>query len=369
MRRLEKESFPGEDKELILKFIDHLKVKGISIGRMAKYLFTIMVLRRHLECTFKQAGRKEIEKLVAWINTEEYTPHTKSDMKEILRLFYKFIRFQNTDKKTPYPQEVEWIEAGMKKNERSLPEILTEDEVTRMIENAPLLRDKAFISFMYESGFRIGEALGIIIRDLEFNQHGVKVRVKGKTGERRILLVSCASLLTQYLNNHPLRNDPDAPLWIHYGQRNRFGALSYPAAAKLLRETVKRAGISKRIHPHIFRHSAATRDAKYLTQSELCAKYGWTFSSRMASVYIHLAGSDLDSKIIAINTGKPLELKPEFVPVLCPRCNEKNTPGQRYCGKCGTPLNKEELAKSSIELEELKIKLDEVLRKISEFAK
>lgn len=44
----------------------------------------------------------------------------------------------------------------------------------------------------------------------------------------------------------------------------------------------------------MFRHGSATRNAKYLTDSELKLMYGWTMDPRMPSVYIHLSGGDLD---------------------------------------------------------------------------
>ena len=105
-------------------------------------------------------------------------------MKVLLRQFYRWLRTGNTDRKTSFPPEVAWIEKTIKANEVSLPEFLTEEEMTRLIDRAPFLRDKAFYSFDYEGGFRIGEALPVRMKDLVFNQHGVRVTVRGKTGPR-----------------------------------------------------------------------------------------------------------------------------------------------------------------------------------------
>lgn len=49
----------------------------------------------------------------------------------------------------------------MKRSEERKPEILMEDEVKKMIEAAPKIRDKAFIAVAYEAGFRIGKMLNI----------------------------------------------------------------------------------------------------------------------------------------------------------------------------------------------------------------
>ena len=54
--------------------------------------------------------------------------------------------------------------------------------------------------------------------------------------------------------------------------RKAHEAMAYYGVVIMLKETAKRAGIRKRIYPHLFKHSAATRDARYLTESELKLK-------------------------------------------------------------------------------------------------
>jgi integrase/recombinase XerD len=79
-----------------------------------------------------------------------------------------------------------------------------------MIENATNLRDKAFISTLYESGCRIGELLPIKLRSVVFDEYGAVLIVDGKTGMRRIRLISSVPLLANWISNHPFKNNPDA---------------------------------------------------------------------------------------------------------------------------------------------------------------
>ncbi|MEM2613605.1 MAG: hypothetical protein QXO15_05170 [Nitrososphaerota archaeon] len=58
--------------------------------------------------------------------------------------------------------------------------------------------------------------------------------------------------------NHPLRENPDAPFWISIGTRNRNSPLTYGAVRTLLKLLARKAGIKKRVYPHLFRHSRAT---------------------------------------------------------------------------------------------------------------
>jgi uncharacterized OB-fold protein len=83
--------------------------------------------------------------------------------------------------------------------------------------------------------------------------------------------------------------------------------------------------------------------------------------SKMPATYIHLSGQDLDEKLESLHEGRVLEPpKVEFTPVLCPRCGEKNTPGMKFCGRCGTPLDQAGQAKERAEIESLKMELDQI---------
>ena len=69
----------------------------------------------------------------------------------------------------------------------------------------------------------------------------------------------------------------------------------------------------------------------------------------------------MDNKLLAVYAGRPIEtIKPKFAPIICAKCGQENTPGQRFCGRCGAPLNAQELAKGTVEIEELKNKINEL---------
>ena len=133
-----------------------------------------------------------------------------------------------------------------------------------------------------------------------------------------------------------------------------------------MKQVAQRAGVKKRVFNHMLRHGSATRNAKFLTDSELKLMYGWSMSSKMPAVYVHLSGRDLDDKLTAIYTGERREpIKPDFAPVICPRCNEKASRGMVFCPKCATPLDPRERSKMTVEDEGAKNELRE-LRKLVE---
>ena len=84
VKRIEKEGCPTEDKQLIKDFIFHCQAQGVSFGRLYKLGWTLLSVRRMMSFTFKDATKKDIEKLVAKINaTDSYTANTRSDTKSM----------------------------------------------------------------------------------------------------------------------------------------------------------------------------------------------------------------------------------------------------------------------------------------------
>jgi ribosomal protein L40E len=176
-------------------------------------------------------------------------------------------------------------------------------------------------------------------------------------------------LIAQWIEQHPRKADHYAPLWLSLAHNGK-GQLEYHSVVKIIKDAARGVGVQKRVYCHLFRHSSATRDAHFLNEAELRIKYGWEKGSDMPATYVHLAAKDIDEKLISVYSKKILEVKPEFIPLVCGRCNEKNTPGTRFCGRCGTPLRVEELVKSSVneglllrKLEEMELKLEKALNK------
>jgi len=161
--------------------------------------------------------------------------------------------------------------------------------------------------------------------------------VYGKTGMRRILIIASAPHLLNWINNHPLRNDPDAPLWVGIGSVNKNKQLDYASVRMMLRRTARKAGLKKSVNPHIFRHSRATYLAKHLTEAQMCEYFGWVQGSRMPSIYVHLSGRDVDGallKIYGMEEEEKLE-EPKLKPKKCPRCGYLNSADAKYCNNCG----------------------------------
>ena len=349
-------SIDEESKQKILDFYKECIVRGYSKARIIKYLVTLERIARDLGKPLTQAKKEDIVNLIAKIEQRGYSEWTKHDYKVILRIFYKWLR------KNDYPEEVSWIKVRDSRNHKLPEEILTQEEVQKMIDAADHIRDKAFISTLYESGCRIGELLCLQIKHVQFDKFGAVLLVNGKTGQRRVRVIASEPRLHQWIENHPFKDNPDAPLWITIGTNSRYKIWNYGTAREVIKKIAMKAGIKKRVHPHLFRHSRATHLANHLTEAQMKQYFGWVQGSDMASVYVHLSGRDVDNALLKLNG---LEVKEErkeeqFKTLMCPRCKARNSPDAKFCSNCGMCLD----AKAAMQVDELRVKLDMLMNRL-----
>jgi site-specific recombinase XerD len=351
------------NKKAILDFSESCFSEGLSIKRVIKYLYTLAILAKWLPMDFVQVSRQDVEKLVNQIERSHYAEWTKHDYRVALKKFFKWLRGTEDD----YPPEVKWLRSSIRRHRTKLPdEILTQEEVQAMIIAATTVRDKALIASLYESGCRIGELLGLQIKQIQSHPHGLQVTVTGKTGARRLLLIASAPYLTDWLNQHPKNQEPQAPLWITDDYHAK--CLTHARVSDILRRIAKRASIIKAVNPHNFRHSRATHLAMHLTEAQMNIYMGWVQGSDMPSTYVHLSGRDVDQALLKLNNISVADEQgatEKFSLRNCPRCSLSNPPANKFCSRCGMVLDEKtahDLMKSTIEHSQADEIMDKLLQ-------
>lgn len=360
----ESDEIPARSKKLIQHFWEQCNADGLKPGGVYKYLHALRYLAMWLPKPLDRATRRDIIKFVGEVERRDWTYWTKHGAKVALKKFFKWLR--HTDL---YPEEVQWIVTTARDMKHKLPEeLLSEEEVKSLIQHANNPRDKALVAVLYESGARIGELLGLKCKHVTFDQYGAVIVVNGKSGDRRVRLVASAPLLTACLASHATKNPEDSVWLTRFNKMNGDGLspLGYAGACKIVSELAKRAGVKKRVHPHLFRHSRATALANKLTEAQLKEMFGWTQGSTMASIYIHLSGRDVDNALLEI-AGLSAPKKPgeKFKVKICPRCEEKNSPDSLYCTRCAFPLDQRALDWADDKMDDL-LKMPQVRKVLRE---
>lgn len=283
----------ARNKELILKFLWDCKVgktvkgrakKKIGKRRLMKYLFTLKKLSIWIGRPFDEVSQDEMERFISDLEDNvfkngerNYSERTKLDFKKSLCKFYKWLGRGNL---------LEFVDTSPV--ETDVP-VLRRDEVEKLVNSTPFVWFKAAIMILFDGGSRIEETLNIRFKDLTVREykddsrcHWINIR-HSKTFGRTIPLPLCGECLRELRYTHPSRDDPEAPLF----------SISYPAFRKRLRILSMKV-LSKKVTPHMLRHSSATYWAPKMNRYQLCAKYGWAFSSDMPDRYIKRKGIIFD---------------------------------------------------------------------------
>jgi integrase/recombinase XerD len=207
--------------------------------------------------TPQQVTLKDLEQFVKWVAELGMTPSSQARIISGLRSFYKYCLLEQISNNDP----TVLLEAP--KLKRALPDVLSFEEIENIIAQIDLSkpeggRNKAMLETLYSCGLRVTELVNLKLSCLYLDVGFV--RVIGKGDKER--LVPIGSDAIKYIKIY--RDDIRVHIAIQKGQEdilflNRRGSkLTRVMVFLILKELTKKAGITKNISPHTFRHSFAT---------------------------------------------------------------------------------------------------------------
>ena len=353
LRMLDKSPVPEAAKARIKEFLLEIRLEGITEVRRKNYCQRLRKVAEWIPDKFMDPDKEAIKKVLGILTSDRYSEWTYVTYINMIKRFYKWHLGNNT----AYPECVSWVRRPKNPNGKIKPDsLITQDEIRLLVQNAKNNRDRALFNTLYDSGCRISELLTMRIKDVAFDDYGALLHVTGKTGYRQVRIVgNSIAYLRAWKNDHPFSSDADAILFCGLSDEIRGRQLTYDDVYSIIRKTTKRAGIKRRIYPHLFRHTRATLLASKVTEAPLEAQMGWIHGSRQTRTYVHLSGRDQDNAILKAYGMKVDEdgTINEERPDKCPRCGIPNIKGSDYCSHCWLPLS----TKAVIELQEKQDKI------------
>lgn len=138
------------------------------------------------------------------------------------------------------------------KIEKSLPVVLSKEEIKNLINSITHTKSKLIIELLYGAGLRISECLNLKVEDIEINQ-GIGWVRHGKGGKDRMFIIpeQTKENLLKYIESKKLSSG-----YIFNSKKNR--PLTQRNVQIIIKKAAKRAGINKQVTPHKLRHSFAT---------------------------------------------------------------------------------------------------------------
>ena len=254
------------EKQYIEEFKTYLSVeKNFSEHTLSAYCSDIVSYILWLNgesCT--SVNFEKLREYLHFIQRFEYKKTTIARKTASIRTFYKFLFREKYIDTNPA------LSLSAPKRPKPLPKFLTPDEVEQILNNVKIdtpagFRNRVILELLWATGMRVSELSNLNFGDINLEEN--EIRVFGKGAKERIVLMSdrAKNYLEQYINS--ARNlivaqgyqTPDksenSPLFIN----NTGFRLQNKTIRKVINDTVEKIELPKKVTPHVFRHSFATK--------------------------------------------------------------------------------------------------------------
>ncbi|MCI0353972.1 MAG: site-specific integrase [Acidobacteria bacterium] len=224
------------------RFIDDLRLRNKSPRTIEAYVLRVAQFAKHFRRSPEQLGVAEVRAYQQHLLTKQVSWSQFNQAVCALRFLYN-VTLGRPNLSTHLP---------FAKRPRTLPVVLSPDEVLRLLDAALPGRERTLLEVIYSCGLRLKELLGLNVTDIDSARMVLHIRA-GKGQKQRFVPLSAR--LLEVLRGYWRECRPARCLFP--GAKQAL-PLTGSAVLRICRRTAQRAGLSKRITPHTLRHSFAT---------------------------------------------------------------------------------------------------------------
>jgi len=248
-------------QELFNKYINYLEAeRNMSAYTVRNYSADLLdffdFLRAKDISSLKEVDRLTLRDYLAHLMKQGLVKASIARKLSAIRSFYRYLIQEGMISTSPAAT------TSSPKLDKRLPSFLTLKEVKRLLEAPDLStpqgqRDRAILELLYASGLRVSELVKLGLEQLNLDSR--EIRVWGKGAKERMVLMGkpAAKALATYLSQgrpNLLGKKRSSALFLNrYGER-----LPERRIQRILEQYARLAGIDRRVHPHLLRHTFAT---------------------------------------------------------------------------------------------------------------
>jgi len=221
------------------KFVQFLELQGIDIAP-------------------EKVEQQQIENFLQWVSEIGLNARSQARILSGLKAFYKYLLMEDIIDVAP----TELLEAP--RVGRKLPEVLSIEEINKIIDAVDLSKDegernKAMLETLYSCGLRVTELINLRVSKLMLEEGFVIVI--GKGDKERISPIGSVAIkhIKTYIEskrNHMNNIDKDSEDILFLNRRGK--QLTRVMIFTIIKNLAEKAGVTKTVSPHTFRHSFAT---------------------------------------------------------------------------------------------------------------
>lgn len=222
-----------------------IRTRGLTNHTARSYI-------RHLRSFLNHAGKApnqiQFSDLINFqhyiANELNYSPNYFNQCTSAISFYFKYI------------EQKEWDYSKLKrcKLQKLLPKVLKAEEILRILKAANNTRDRAILYLLYSAGLRVSDVRNLKIEDID-NKRMVLNIVRGKGNKDRVVALSPKALSALRVYWRSCCVKPENYLFPGHIPGNPLNRRSFNL---IVTKAVKLSGITKRVTPHMFRHSFAT---------------------------------------------------------------------------------------------------------------
>jgi len=283
-----------DNEKIIEKYSNHLRFeKNLSDNTIRNYLSDLAVFKIFLNIEefsyeypfldfakfiskkkkhlYQTEYRKVIVSFLTWLVTKKTNISRNSVIRNLasLRSFFRFCIEEKFMPEAPLWNSRSYsMKKLIPKKPQMLPEVLQQNEISYLLDtpnekqntNKSLkftIRDISILEILYGSGLRLSEVGNLNVNNIDLTKRTVTVLGKGNKQRQVPLSLKSTKILQEYINNQRrllIKRNSEPGLFL-----NKFGGrLSNRSIQNLVKSRAKIAGLPKRVHTHMIRHSFAT---------------------------------------------------------------------------------------------------------------
>jgi integrase/recombinase XerD len=226
------------------KMAEDLRLRGCAPSTCESYLGCVRAFAVYHRRSPEQLGEPEIRAFLLYLQGKKSSASTLNVYACALKFLYRVtLGRAELAEKIPHPKRVA----------QRLPDVLTGSEVERLLYSIHSPKHRAIVMIAYGGGLRVSEVCALRIEDIDSLRMTIHIR-QGKGKRDRFVMLAKRVLIA--LREYWRSERPERPFLFPGDQAGR--CISVSAVQKSLTRAALKAGLTKRVSPHVLRHSFAT---------------------------------------------------------------------------------------------------------------
>ena len=254
-------------------YLDKLEVRRYSESTITVYTHFFRAFMRYFHNTsIDDITKNEIQQyLLHLIETKNISVSTQNQVINAIKFYYEQVKGME--------KEVYYFDRPQK--EFTLPKVLSQEEVVRLLQVTSNLKHKCMLSVIYSAGLRVGELLNLTLADIDSDRMLIFIKAgKGKKDRSTLLSHKVLEILRSYFKVYRPKE------WLFEGPNS--AKYSQSSLQKIFQRSRVKAGILKKVSLHSLRHSIATHLLERGTNLRYIQGLLGHNSSKTTEIYTHI---------------------------------------------------------------------------------